>query len=100
MDYPSLFVVDLKAMDCSSISPLAIDAMNFALSLLPWFPAVYVFIQIASDIDAISTKKYPGYDNSNIRAAVAVVAMPIATLIFCTVWWAGLLLTKGFRCTF
>ena len=87
-------------MDCSILSPGTINLLNFGLSIGPWIPAILVFIFISSDLNDIVDIKYPGYDNSNIRTALAMVTITIALIAFFIVWWAGLLLVESFRCSF
>lgn len=87
-------------MDCSILSPQMINTLNFALSFIPWIPATFVFMVIASDLNGIVDIKYPGYDNSNIRTALAMIIIVVALSMFFIVWWSGLLLTKDFRCVF
>lgn len=87
-------------MDCSPFSSFQIGLFNFALSILPWFPAVYVFIQITVDLDEVIDTRWPGYDNQNLRTALSIGAMIMAFVAFVAVWWAGLLLTERFRCAF
>ena len=82
------------------MTPLTIGAYNFMLSMLPWFPAVFVFFQISFDLNDITEIRYPGYDNSHLRTIMAAGSMTTAFLAFALVWWSGLLLTESFRCAF
>ncbi len=87
-------------MDCSILSPLAIETINFLLSFLHWIPALFVFISVTADLNNITELKFPGYDNSHIRTAHAAIHILIGFTAFFIVWGAGLLLTENFRCIF
>lgn len=82
------------------MSPSIIGVYNFTLSMLPWIPAVYVFFQVASDLSQIIKIRHPGWDNDHVRSVLDIGALVTAYLASMTVWWAGLLLTKSFRCAF
>lgn len=82
------------------LSPPLIGIYNFALSMLPWLPAVYVFLQVDSDLSETVNMRHPGHDNDHYRTLLSIGVMISGYLACITVWWAGLLLTKGLRCAF
>jgi len=87
-------------VDCAPLSPFAIDALNFGLNFSTYLPAIATGLMTFGYLDNKIEKKYPGERNRNLRTFKSGGALLAGMAVFFTVWSAGLVLTKDFRCAF
>lgn len=87
-------------MDCIGLSPFSIDALNFGLTFVAFFPAFLVGLFTWHHWDRQVADRYPSERNRNRRTALSARNGSAAILVFFVIWGIGLSVLEGFRCAF
>lgn len=87
-------------MDCIGLSPFSIDALNFGLTFVAFFPAFLVGLLLWHHWDSKLAERYPGERHRNRRIVYGTGPGIVAMVVFFAIWGIGLSALEGFRCAF